>query len=198
MRHPHSNVLKLNDVTLERVLQPVIKGDKLWNLWGVTILKAQEYKKSNLTVLLRCECTNDEIRCLWTIRGRLTYRKDTHILGITNIDLAWFYTFWGVCQVSSRRKGEGRCPCENKVGKSIILDLFYIDGTVVVQSQWWGTCKFIGIRPWVMHRNTYQVNGICVQVATESGMTCDSSPKRIPAQRRRCINSSRPWSLSTG
>lgn len=32
MRHPHANVLKLNDVTLERVLQPVIKGDKLWNL----------------------------------------------------------------------------------------------------------------------------------------------------------------------
>jgi hypothetical protein len=32
MRHPHANVLKLNDITLERVLQPVVKRDKFWYL----------------------------------------------------------------------------------------------------------------------------------------------------------------------
>lgn len=32
MRHPHANVLKLNDVPLEGVLQPVVKRDKLWYL----------------------------------------------------------------------------------------------------------------------------------------------------------------------
>lgn len=165
---------------------------------GLLSRKHKSVKKSDLTVLFWCECANDEIRGLWTIREGLTYRNfGTHILGITDIDLTWFYTFWRVCQVPSCRKREGQGPCEKKVGKSVVLDLFYIDGTVVVQSQWWSTCKLISIRPWGIRRNTYQVDGICVQVATESGMTYDSSSKRIPTQQQRYIDSFRPWSLST-